>query len=125
MARALWTGIFGLVLAMRLMVTAGLMPTWEQGRLSIVPCSEVTAQAGHHATNGKANRDHGKHEGKVHQPCPYAVAAASLTVEPLHLKDAPSLVAGEAAAFQPANVVEVGRGLAAPPPPATGPPALA
>jgi hypothetical protein len=68
--RGLLACALALVLALRLLMPAGFMPAFDRGAVTIVICpdadpSEVPV-AGHHHHAPK----------KLHQPCPYASAAA-------------------------------------------------
>jgi hypothetical protein len=69
--------LLGLVLALRLVSPAGFMPSWESGRLVIAPCPDADPAAivGHavHHGHGKAAKDR--------QPCPYASATSTSTID--------------------------------------------
>lgn len=118
---------FLLVLAMlaRLVVPSGWMPVFDGHRLQLELCGGGIAPpqpAIMHGGHDGAVDDHGNH-GKAELPCPYAALSfaatgadglASVVARPLY--DRP--------AAMPDAPVTIGRGLAAPPPPATGPPAL-
>jgi hypothetical protein len=58
------------MLALRLLTPAGFMPAFDRGSVTIIICPDVespaVAMAGHHHHAPK----------KLHQPCPYASAAA-------------------------------------------------
>lgn len=107
-------------LFMRLLVPAGWMPASERG-LAITLCTGTGAQQAWVDGQGKIHK--GKPgEGQADHPCVFAGVAAlldlpsgiDLPAAPLVFAAAPPLFAG--------TVVAIGHGLAAPPPPSTGPP---
>jgi hypothetical protein len=74
-----WAMIFALLLALRLLGSAGYMPEIEQGRLTIVVCPDADLNAPF--AIGTSHHHHG--HGKVdHNICPYAAAAALGVVDP-------------------------------------------
>jgi len=117
--RSCWTLLLGLMLAIRLSIPAGFMPAWDKGRPAIVVCDEANSAVSRHADSPIHKGKHGSATDK--QPCPYAMAAGMAI-------DHPPVIAGElaelATSAPPAQsqLVTIGRGLAAPPPPSTGPP---
>lgn len=121
-ARA-WLGlVLALALALKLLVPQGWMP----GAGGLVLCSEgMSAQAGpvvHAAMGGDAHKAPG-HALPDH-PCAFAgLGLAATPVLPAATLAPP--VVPVAAVERASYVVSVGRGLAAPPPPATGPPFFA
>ena len=68
--RGLLACALALMLALRLLTPAGFMPAFDRGAVTIVICPDAdppaTTMAGHHHDAPK----------KLHQPCPYASAAA-------------------------------------------------
>lgn len=104
-------------LFLRLLVPAGYMVGSAAGARALVPCPAVVA--------APVMAHHGHHDGRVphtEAPCPFtALAAPALpAADPLAL--GPSRSAYPLApAWQPAE--SLAPGAAAPPPPATGPPA--
>ena len=67
---AIWIGAIALMLALRLLTPAGLMPAFGPTGLIIVVCPDASAA-------GPATGHHGHHAPKkLHQPCPYAAASA-------------------------------------------------
>jgi hypothetical protein len=132
-------GLFGLVLAaslfMRLWVPTGWMPVAGPSGLHMELCSGWAAPVRHdpvppaamhamdhhaHAPAAPEKHDPNKHP---HQPCPYA----SLAMACGETGAPPSIVPPVFAALQPNPGPSSSRmaGLAAPPPPSTGPPAFA
>lgn len=107
-------------LFMRLLVPAGWMPASERG-LAITLCTGTGAQQAWVDGQGRIHK--GKPgEGQADHPCIFSGFAAlldlpssiDLPVGPLAFAAALPMVAGTA--------VAIGHGLAAPPPPSTGPP---
>jgi hypothetical protein len=68
--RGLLACALALVLALRLLTPAGFMPAFDRGTVTIIICPDVdppaASMAGHHHNA----------PSKLHQPCPYASAAA-------------------------------------------------
>lgn len=117
-ARA-WLGlVLALALALKLLVPQGWMPG-PGGRLILCPSAgPTTAMTGMHHGGDKAPAHGADH------PCAFAgLGLAAAPPPPLAAIVAPATHVPPALA--PARAVTVGRGLAAPPPPATGPPRLA
>lgn len=119
--------LIALALLLRLAVPAGWMPSGES--VSIMPCPGVAAAAmpmamhGDHAMAGKAGDPHQHDDGQNHE-CPFAPNAAALDLVRAPTPAAPVAIA-DAIALPSVTAVGIGRGLAAPPPPQTGPPTLA
>lgn len=93
------------------------MPVADGGGARLVPCSgagPMVMGAGH---------AHDRHDGqsRVDSQCPFAAAAVPLLDAPPPPLAPPAPRASYSEAL-PAPAAAVGRGLAAPPPPATGPP---
>ncbi|RYD49673.1 MAG: hypothetical protein EOP60_13345 [Sphingomonadales bacterium] len=116
-----------LACALLLKVPAGWMPEASARGVTIGWCNGVDPAA---MAEGKAlleralaDRSTPKHETSGDQPCPFAAAA-----QPIATSDALPVLAPIAApvpVFVPVLAAIPGRGLAAPPPFATGPPLLA
>jgi hypothetical protein len=77
--RFAWAALFALLLALRLLGSAGYMPAVEHGRLAIVVCPDADLNAP--LAIGMAHHHHG-HANHDHNPCPYAAAAALGAVGP-------------------------------------------
>lgn len=132
------------VLLARVMVPAGWMPMpGKDGGIVLAPCSgmgavrmpehlsggdmagmdmsSAHADPSHHAA--AAGKDEPRHTDTAgDHPCSGAGVSVALVLPPFDLKPAPR---GHAfVAVRPQAGAAIGRGLAAPPPPSTGPPAL-
>lgn len=110
--------LFALAALLRLAVPAGWMPAAGSG-FSITICTgtgpvqvRAATRDGHGTPAGHDRDDSG---------CPFAALGAALAAPLVPLGAFPIVVAPVAGVVA-AAVVAVGRGLAAPPPPATGPP---
>ena len=136
--------LLGLALLSKLLVPAGWMPSFQNGHVQLVLCSgwapapvagptaghdSVHSAHGHDAHQASASqgghdhRDQNQSEHDNHKPCTFAAGAmagmaAGDTADPLQPA---ALLAG---VLPRPFAVAIGRGLAAPPPPATGPPRL-
>lgn len=133
-SRAFTALLLAVVLCGKLLVPSGWMPVSTQAGLTIMLCSgDGPAQAWvdsagklHHghkpndSTKGDGTKDHSS--GK--DPCPYGALTAPAAIPAALALAAPPLPSAPAVP-PPARAVAVGRGLAAPPPPATGPPVSA
>src|SRR6185503_5519177 len=75
--RLAWATLLALLLAVRIIASAGYMPSLEHGRLSLMLCpdGEWTAPATAMPAMAGMGHDHGSSQAH-HQQCPYAVAAA-------------------------------------------------
>lgn len=125
--------LLAFALFLRVLVPAGWMPA--EGRIAIRPClpqaaaaQPIAAHSAHHAEAGAHHQPQRAPDEQGHgqsQPCTFALLAAALLAPPL--ADAP--VADPDYAAAPASPhhrdLRPRRLLAAPPPPATGPPVLA
>jgi len=122
--RRLLLAVFACAMLLRIAIPAGWMPVAQADgwRLTICPGmtsgESVAAMPGMHHHKAPVGHDQGD------RPCTFA--GLGLAVALPDLPPAPALLAAvaEPASSAP-GVVALGRGLAAPPPPATGPPALA
>lgn len=119
--------VLTLAMVVKLLVPVGWMPVFDGSRIGLELCGgyappPVAAHAMHHMGGTHTDhRSHDKHRAEL--PCPYAALAFAATDV-----DAPVFALRPIepdAVRSSAPIVRVGRGLAAPPPPATGPPALA
>jgi hypothetical protein len=77
--RFAWAMLFALLLALRLLGSAGYMPDIERGRLTIVVCPDADLSAPLAIGGAHHHHGHGTHE---HNVCPYAAAAALGAVSP-------------------------------------------
>lgn len=108
-------------LALRILVPSGFMPAQGQG-LAITLCTGTGAVSAWVDSDGTVHKGKAADAAPEH-PCTFSGFGAvfdlpdhgAASVQPLRLVEAPLFVARTA--------VAIGRGLAAPPPPSTGPPA--
>jgi hypothetical protein len=110
-------------IAFRGLIPMGWMPTGERG-FEIIICTGVDTQKVWLDAKGNLHKqDPSKKDGPKSQPCAFGasstVANLPLIAEPDFIQSAPLT-----SPIQPNHLVSVGKGLAAPPPPATGPPIL-
>ena len=128
MPRAVILAVLALAVLARLAVPAGWMPVADANGPRLTICTgmgpldgpdragSMPDMAAHHAP-GDHKQDYGNHV------CPFAAAAVALAEPVLPTLDMPPVAAHERPPLRNLAVA-VGRGLAAPPPPATGPPSL-
>jgi hypothetical protein len=113
-----------LALAMRMIVPTGWMPSAVAGKAMITLCTGAGMVEAWVDADGKIHKDSPAKKGAGDQPCAFAGLSAAadapsyaeLSLEPLL---PPQSVPGAAL-----TGVAIGLGLAAPPPPAIGPPTL-
>lgn len=82
-----------------------------------MPASMASAMKGMH--HGSGDQDHNASD----HPCAFSSLAMALDEPPLPVLDLPKMTVGAWLTGLP-TVIGVGHGLAAPPPPATGPPSI-
>jgi hypothetical protein len=120
----------GSVLLLRLLVPAGWMPTFENGQIGLALCGGWAPAPGFPAAHADHDAHHDETPAPSHDsddqghdaPCTFAGASLPwLGVETVALEPFKNANADAAAL---ALVSAPGRGLAAPPPPSTGPPLL-
>lgn len=134
---ALAAVLLGAALLFKGLVPAGWMPAYEDGRLGIILCSgwrpappePVAAHGAHHAGHEAPQPSHHSGSGDdpqhdTQQPCTFAGATMPWLGAAEAGPQLAALLPRETGSSFPL-IVSVGRGLAAPPPPATGPPLLA
>lgn len=118
--RFAWSAMLALMLALRLLTPPGFMPSFEHGRITVVPCDGIVAAP---APMKMAHHD-GHKQGKAgHQTCPYAAGAwpALLPIVSFVETDLPLISATAVGAFAAALVLRSRQDR----PPSTGPPAAA
>lgn len=106
---------------MRIIIPSGFMPSAERG-FALTICTGMDTQTVWMDKSGKLHKeDPSKGKSVEHQPCSFAGIA---TAAELPATDAQIAMAPEAPAIPgfAKREVSVGLGLAAPPPPAIGPP---
>ncbi len=120
----LMLALLSLTLAVRVIIPAGFMPTADAGgMMRISLCSGMGPQTAWLDKSGHVHKDtpaKGQHDP---QPCGFGALAFGAETP-----DAPAMVSlaplDKAAIGLPSFTLAIGRGLAAPPPPSTGPPIL-
>lgn len=115
--------IVALALFVRALVPAGYMAAGEGRSITVTLCADASGTPRQIAVPLGAQHDAGKEGADKHQPCAFAAMAAALDTPPTIVAPLPHQPA--AAPPYAAQLVGVGRGLAAPPPYQTGPPATA
>jgi hypothetical protein len=126
--RSLALGGLLLVLLMRVLVPSGWMPVAApNGGFAVTLCVDGGAVSAWIDADGRLHRTakaDGPSKDMPGKDAPCAFAATGLPPLPaLTIEVAARLTRVVAAPLRPGTVVAIGRGLAAPPPPATGPPA--
>jgi len=126
--RTIALALLACALALRLLVPAGWMPVVDAQGLHLTLCSgsgPLEAPVAHHAMAGMAHHQHHQHhdQGMPDHPCAFAGLGLALA-EPMLPVLALAQPVVRALPLPIALADAIGRGLAAPPPPATGPPVL-
>lgn len=128
MARV-FTALTVLALAVRFAIPAGTMlekPAEDGDLPTLVVCTSagmITVKADGYGIPAKPDPAKHQDNGKSGEPCVFAAVAANVPPPAPAVLDVPAPVATPAP-FRAAVQQRPGEGLAAPPPPATGPPAL-
>jgi hypothetical protein len=111
-------------LAMRMVIPAGWMPFFAGGRAAITLCTGTGMVQAWVDADGKIHKDTPQKKSAKDQPCAFAGLGGGLDVPQFaQLGAGMPPVAADNGAF-PLIQVRIGLGLAAPPPPAIGPPIL-
>ena len=110
--------LLGLVLAMRVLVPAGWMPS-EKGGFAITVCTGSAMESAWVDSEGKVHKQAPAQGGD--SQCAFAGLGAPMLGSDI---PAPAMLAARAdvAPAPSLALASIGQGLAAPPPPATGPP---
>jgi hypothetical protein len=119
-----------LCVVLRGFIPAGWMPSFDAAGMSLIPCYGLaqpesnahSMHAMHHGDSAPQHDGKSKHD-MAGQPCAFAAAAADLPRPDFGAAFKP--LAPAEPIFIPLLAVQIGRGLAAPPPPQTGPPLTA
>ncbi|WP_295531895.1 DUF2946 family protein [Novosphingobium sp. Chol11] len=116
--------LIAFALLLRMLVPAGYMPTTSSdGMIRISVCTGMGAQTAFIGRDGKVHKDDPASSHHDPQPCGFGALGLGLDALPKLNLLLPALAAAIAIiAAHPAPAI--GRGLAAPPPPSTGPPSL-
>jgi hypothetical protein len=110
-----------LALALRVVIPSGFMPSSERG-FALTICTGMDTQTVWMDSKGKLHKeDPSKGKSVEHQPCAFAGTAFALDGPAPDIQIAMAPVAVAIPIFAKREV-SVGAGLAAPPPPAIGPP---
>ena len=110
-----------LALALRVIIPSGFMPSSERG-FALTICTGMDTQTVWMDKSGKLHKeDPSKGKSVEHQPCAFAGAAMAADVLSADFQAAMAPMALAIPVFAKREV-SVGAGLAAPPPPAIGPP---
>lgn len=119
--RNLSAALIVLALAVRIVLPAGFMPSSERG-FALTICTGMDTQTVWMDKSGKLHKeDPAKGKSVEHQPCAFAGAAMAGDTPAATAFVAMPPVATAAPVFAMCEI-SVGQGLAAPPPPAIGPP---
>ena len=126
--RMLALAVLACAMALRMLVPEGWMPVSDGHGFRIAMCTgtgpmDMTmAMPGMAMHHGKAGHD--QQQPMQDHPCTFVHLGLAFAEPVLPTLDLPPLARAEALAARPLAIA-IGRGLAAPPPPATGPPTLA
>lgn len=107
-------------LFMRLLVPAGWMPAADRGTM-ITLCTGTGAQQAWIDSRGNIHKGQ-PGEGQADHPCVFGGFAAVLDLPSMSGALVAPLAFADALPIFAATIVAIGHGLAAPPPPSTGPP---
>ena len=119
--RTIAAALIVLALALRVIIPTGFMPSSERG-FALTICTGMDTQTVWMDKSGKLHKeDPSKGKSVEHQPCAFAGAAMAADVLSADFQVAMAPVALAIPVFAKREV-SVGAGLAAPPPPAIGPP---
>ena len=113
-----------LALAVRMVIPSGWMPSFADGRATITLCTSAGMVEAWLDDQGKIHKDNPAKKSAADQPCAFAGLSAPADSHELDsVSSAMPFVPQRLHTHKPV-VVAIGHGLAAPPPPATAPPAL-
>lgn len=121
--RHLVLALFALALAVRMLVPAGWMPSAQGGRATISLCTGAGMVEGWVDADGKIHKSAPDKGSKNSAPCVFALLALGFSAAALGFALARVFDRSNAVLFARRGLA-IGRGLAAPPPPARGPPLL-
>lgn len=112
--------LLGLALALRVLVPAGWMPSAEGRGFAITMCSGSGMETAWVDADGKVHKQAPAQGGDQH--CAFAGLGAPMLGSDIPVPAMPTARANAAPGVTQ-SLASIGQGLAAPPPPATGPPA--
>jgi hypothetical protein len=122
-SRRSWLLVFViLALAMRMAIPAGWMPSMAHGKATITLCTGTGMVEAWVGADGKIHKEAPAKKSAGDQPCAFAGLTAAAEAPALDFALLPLPFAPQVAQSNAAIAVAIG--LAAPPPPATAPPAL-
>lgn len=113
--------LLAFALLAKLLVPAGWMPVTDS-RLRIELCSGMGAVTAWVDEAGNVHKDKPASPKAQDKPCTFAAASASVALPFAGAAALPAIIPANLV-FRAAGEVRIGQGLAAPPPPPTGPPA--
>ena len=120
----LMLALVALTLAIRVLVPSGFMPTTgADGMVRISVCTGMGAETAWIDHDGKIHKDAPTGSHHDLQPCGFGVLGHGLDTTPA-IGIALPVVAADILALAALQTISIGHGLAAPPPPSTGPPSL-
>ncbi len=113
-----------LAVAMRMIVPAGWMPSFAEGKTTITLCTGAGMVEAWVDADGKIHKESPAKKGAGDQLCAFAGLSGAADATPFNVASLALPFAVQMLSNTMAHSVAVGLGLAAPPPPATAPPAL-
>lgn len=112
-----------LALAVRALVPAGWMPSGDRA-FALTVCTGVDIQTiWMDSKGGLHEQNPDDHQQPKHEPCAFAGTSDAASVAQADIDEPRPLSAAAAQLFR-TQLIGIGHGLAAPPPPQTGPPIL-
>jgi hypothetical protein len=112
--------LIAFALMLRVLIPAGFMPVAGQG-FAITLCTSMGSVSAWVDDQGNVHKGKKSPDKQDKAPCPFAAFAAAIALP--GFADLPIVAAAADRLPLLFHAVSVGRGLAAPPPPSTGPPA--
>jgi hypothetical protein len=113
-----------LALAMRMVMPVGWMPSFAGGQATITLCTSAGMVEAWVDADGNIHKESPQKKSSKDQPCAFAGLGGALDLPQFaELGSEMPPLAADTVAF-PLTQVRIGLGLAAPPPPAIGPPTL-
>lgn len=116
--------LFVLALAVRMVIPTGWMPSFTDSKTTITLCTGAGMVEAWVDADGKIHKQSPAKKGAGDQPCAFAGLGGAADVPAVNVVSCTLPFALQMPYNIMANTVAIGLGLAAPPPPATAPPAL-